>query len=127
MYEGLKHFHLLTIVISVALLTVRYGLLMANSPKVNLPFLKRFPHINDSLLLLSGFGLIAYTGFVPFTDAAPWMTEKVTCILAYFALAFFTIKLAKNKLLRTCAFFGALGWLMMAAKIAMLKTPFLMG
>jgi uncharacterized membrane protein SirB2 len=47
--------------------------------------------------------------------------------MTYFALAFFTIKLAKNNLLRTCAFLGALGWLMMAAKIAMLKTPFLMG
>ncbi|MCG9659190.1 SirB2 family protein [Vibrio mediterranei] len=127
MYEGLKHFHLMSIAISVVLLSVRFGLLVANSPKVNHPFLKRFPHINDSLLLLSGFGLIAITGFVPFTAAAPWMTEKVTCIMAYFALAFFTIKLAKNNLLRTCAFLGALGWLMMAAKIAMLKTPFLMG
>ncbi|MGR5178940.1 SirB2 family protein [Vibrio parahaemolyticus] len=127
MYEGLKHFHMMTIAISVVLLSVRFGLIVANSAKVNHPFLKRFPHINDSLLLLSGFGLIAITGFIPFTDAAPWMTEKVTCIMAYFALAFFTIKLAKNNLLRTCAFLGALGWLMMAGKIAMLKTPFLMG
>ncbi|MBY6197661.1 SirB2 family protein [Vibrio hangzhouensis] len=127
MYEGLKHFHMMTIAISVVLLSVRFGLIVANSTKVNHPFLKRFPHINDSLLLLSGFGLIAITGFIPFTDAAPWMTEKVTCIMAYFALAFFTIKLAKNNLLRTCAFLGALGWLMMAGKIAMLKTPFLMG
>ncbi|MFA0439352.1 hypothetical protein BCU70_22065 [Vibrio sp. 10N.286.49.C2] len=127
MYEGLKHFHLLTIALSVALLSVRFGLIMMNSPKVNHPFLKRFPHINDSLLLLSGIGLIMITGFIPFTDAAPWMTEKVTCILAYFALGFFALKLAKNNLLRICAFFGALGWLMMAAKIAMLKTPFLMG
>ncbi|MGF1751416.1 MULTISPECIES: SirB2 family protein [Vibrio] len=127
MYEGLKHFHLMTIALSVALLSVRFGLIMMNSSKVNHPFLKRFPHINDSLLLLSGIGLIMVTGFIPFTDAAPWMTEKVTCILAYFALAFFSLKLAKNNLLRVCAFFGALGWLMMAAKIAMLKTPFLMG
>ncbi|MFA0085254.1 SirB2 family protein [Vibrio sp. E150_011] len=127
MYEGLKHFHLLTIALSVALLSVRFGLIMMNSPKVNHPFLKRFPHINDSLLLLSGIGLIMITGFIPFTDAAPWMTEKVTCILAYFALGFFALKLAKNNLLRICAFFGALGWLMMAAKIAMFKTPFLMG
>jgi uncharacterized membrane protein SirB2 len=51
----------------------------------------------------------------------------VTCILAYFALGFFTLKVAKHKLLRTFAFFGALGWLVMAGKIAMTKMPALMG
>ncbi|CAH0526614.1 SirB2 family protein [Vibrio hippocampi] len=126
MYEGLKHFHMLTIALSVSLLTIRFGLLLAGSNKGQLKFLKVFPHINDTLLLLSGIGLISMTGLMPFTDTAPWMTEKVSCILAYFALAFFTLKLAKNNLLRICAYLGSLGWLFMAAKLAMTKTPFLM-
>ncbi len=127
MYEGLKHFHFMTIALSALLLSVRYGLMMMDSEKVNHPFLKRFPHINDSLLLLSGFGLIAITGFVPFTPGFPWMTEKMACVMIYIALGFFTLKFARTKLLKSCAFFGALGWLIIAAKVAMLKTPLLMG
>ncbi|MDN3614341.1 MAG: SirB2 family protein [Vibrio gallaecicus] len=127
MYEGLKHFHLLTVGLSALLLSVRYALMMANSPMLKHPFLQRFPHINDSLLLLSGFGLIYITGFIPFTPSAPWLTEKLTCVMAFIGLGFFALKFGKNKLIRTFSFFGALGWLAMAGKIAITKTPTFFG
>ncbi|MGD8173837.1 SirB2 family protein [Vibrio sp. TRT 21S02] len=127
MYEGLKHFHLFTIVLSATLLSVRYALMMANSKLQENKFLKVFPHINDTCLLLSGIGLILITGFIPFTAAAPWLTEKITCILAYIALGLFALKLGKNKLLRTFSFFGALGWLAMAGKVAVTKVPMFLG
>ncbi len=127
MYEGLKHFHLLTVALSATLLCIRFGLMMAQSPLSQNKFLKVFPHINDTCLLLSGLGLIYVTGFIPFTPAAPWLTEKFTCILAYFALALFALKLGKNRLLKIFAFLGALGWLVMAGKIAVTKMPILMG
>ncbi|ASW81665.1 hypothetical protein EAY27_00140 [Vibrio anguillarum] len=127
MYEGLKHFHLLTIAISALLLSVRYALMMMDSKLLQHPFLKRFPHINDSLLLLSGIALIVMSGFIPFTPAAPWLTEKLTCVMAYIALGFFALKLGRNKLLRTFAFLGALGWLAMAGKIAIVKTAMFLG
>ncbi|MFW7526370.1 SirB2 family protein [Vibrio ostreicida] len=123
MYEGLKHFHLLTIGVSAILLSVRYVLMMANSDLLEKKFLKVFPHINDTCLLLSGIGLVVITGFIPFTSAAPWLTEKLTCVLAYIALGVFALKLGKNKLFRTFSFFGALGWLAMAGKIAVTKAP----
>tara|TARA_Y100001956_G_scaffold80586_1_gene96087 strand:- start:2182 stop:2565 length:384 start_codon:yes stop_codon:yes gene_type:complete len=127
MYEGLKHFHLLTVALSATLLSVRYALMMANSKLLDKKFFKVFPHINDTFLLISGIYLIVMTGFIPFTAAAPWLTEKITCVLAYIALGFFALKLGKNKLLRTFSFFGALGWLAMAGKIAVTKTPILFG
>ncbi|EKO3496678.1 SirB2 family protein [Vibrio fluvialis] len=127
MYEGLKHFHLLTIGLSALLLSVRYVLMMMDSELRQHKFLKVFPHIVDTFLLLSGIGLIFVTGFVPFTDAAPWMTDKLTSVLAYIALGFFALKLGRNKLLRTFAFFGALGWLAIAGKIAVTKVPMFFG
>ncbi len=127
MYEGIKHLHLMTVVISATLLSLRYALMMANSDLLEKKFLKVFPHINDTCLLLSGIGLIFITGFIPFTSAAPWLSEKITCVLAYIALGFFALKLGKNKLLRTFAFFGALGWLAMAGKIAVTKAPMFLG
>ena len=125
MYEGLKHFHLLTIALSATLLSVRFALLLANSPLREKKFLKVFPHINDPCLLVTGIILSIITGYIPFTEAAPWLTTKITCVLAYIALGFFALKLAKNTLLRIFSFLGALGWLMMAGKIAITKTPFL--
>ena len=86
-----------------------------------------FPHINDTFLLVSGISLIVVTGFIPFTPAAPWLTEKISCVLVYIALGFFALKLGKNKLLRTFAFLGAIGWLAMAGKLAVTKAPFLFG
>ncbi|GHX58157.1 hypothetical protein VCSRO206_2903 [Vibrio cholerae] len=127
MYEGLKHFHLFTIGVSAMMLSIRYVLMMINSAHLERKFFKIFPHVNDTFLLLSGVGLIFITGFIPFTPAAPWMTEKFTCVLAYIALGFFTLKLGRNKLLRSFAFFGALGWLAMAGKIAVTKAPILFG
>lgn len=123
MYEGLKHFHLLTVVLSAVMLSVRYALMMMDSPKLSNRFLKIFPHINDTCLLLSGIGLIMVTGFIPFTPAAPWLSDKLMCVLAYIALGFFALKLGGNKWLRTFAFLGALGWLAMAGKIAVTKMP----
>ncbi|NLS11649.1 SirB2 family protein [Vibrio sp. SM6] len=127
MYSALKHLHMLTAIISVGLLTLRYALMMMDSSKRNVRFLRVFPHINDTVLLASGIALIFVTGFMPFTPAAPWLTEKITCVLAYFALGFFALKLGKTKLLRSLAFFGALGWFGMAAKLAITKTPILFG
>ncbi|AUI85543.1 hypothetical protein BS333_03685 [Vibrio azureus] len=127
MYTALKHIHLVTIALSATLLSLRFILMMMDSPKRNHKFLKVFPHIVDTALLLTGIGLIMVTGFMPFTESASWLTNKLTCVLAYIALGFFALKLAKNKLLKTFAFFGALGWLVMAANIAVSKSPHLFG
>ncbi len=127
MYTALKHIHLVTIALSATLLSLRFILMMMDSPKRNHKFLKVFPHIVDTALLLTGIGLIMVTGFMPFTEGASWLTNKLTCVLAYIALGFFALKLAKNKLLKTFAFFGALGWLVMAANIAVSKSPHLFG
>ncbi|WP_342608204.1 SirB2 family protein [Vibrio tritonius] len=123
MYVFLKNLHLLTIGISVFLLSIRYVLMMMDSPKLQNKFLKIFPHVNDTALLLTGIALIYITGFVPWSPAVTWMMSKLTCVIAYIALGFFALKIGRNKMLRTFAFFGALGWLAMAGKIAVTKLP----
>lgn len=127
MYTAVKHIHLFMIACSVLLFVVRYVLMMVDSDLRNKAFLKRVPHVVDSAMLLSGIALIFITGFIPFTGAAPWLTEKLTCVMVYIALAFVTLNNGKNKVFKTFAFFGALGWLMVAAKIAVTKVPTFLG
>lgn len=126
MYVALKHIHLVTIALSATLLSIRFALMMMNSPKRNHRFLKVFPHIVDTALLLSGVALILLLASFHL-QTQPWLTNKITCVLAYIALGFFALKLAKNKLLQIFGFFGALGWLVMAANIAVSKSPTLFG
>ncbi|MFZ6043946.1 SirB2 family protein, partial [Vibrio natriegens] len=64
MYTAVKHLHMLAIALSVLLFVVRYGLMMADSPLNQKKFLKITPHVVDSVLLLTGVGLIFITGFM---------------------------------------------------------------
>lgn len=127
MYLMVKHFHITVVGISVCLLTLRYILMMMDSPWRDNKVLKILPHINDTLLLFSGVALIAITRFVPFTPAAPWLTEKLAGVVVYIALGFFALKLGRNKLLRSFAFFGALGWLYLIVKLANTKATMFFG
>lgn len=123
LYTSMKHVHLLAIALSVLFLTVRYILMMMDSPLLNKKFFKVTPHIVDTVLLTSGIALIFITGFIPFTAAGAWLTEKISCVLVYIALGFVALKLGRGKVIRTVAFLGALGWLYWAAQLAITKVP----
>ncbi|MCE0494461.1 SirB2 family protein [Vibrio salinus] len=123
MYLLVKNVHILTVLISVVLLTFRFVLMLRDSGKKHHRFLNVFPHVNDSVLLLSGVYLIYLTGSLPFTSSAPWLTEKLMCVVAYIALGLYALKFGKTKWLRTFAFLGALGWIFMAGHISMTKVP----
>ncbi|MDA9556179.1 SirB2 family protein [Vibrio sp.] len=125
MYEIVKSLHIVTIGISVSLLSIRYILMMLDSPMLDRKFLKVAPHAVDTLLLLSGLTLIYITGFTPFNS--PWLMEKITAVLAYISLGVFALKLGKNKMLRSFAFVGALGWLIIAGKAVISKSAILFG
>lgn len=127
MYHALKHTHLLFIALSVFLFVFRFGLLMANSQWLEKKWLKVVPHLIDTCLLATGIALIGITGIMPFTEHSLWMTEKLACVFAYFALGFVALQYSHGILFKLFAFLGALGWLYAAAKLAITKTPLLLG
>jgi uncharacterized membrane protein SirB2 len=112
-----------SVTISVLLLCFRFILMLKDSPLRQRKWLKVVPHVVDTFLLLSGLYLIVLTRFIPFTPAAPWLTEKLMCVVAYIILGFFALKYGKNKTLRSFAFIGALGWISMAGYLAVIKLP----
>ncbi|PKF51845.1 SirB2 family protein [Enterovibrio nigricans] len=127
MYAALKHTHLLFIALSVSLFILRFIWRSMGSTMMQKKWVKIVPHIIDTGLLATGVALIAVTGFMPFTPAGVWMTEKLTCVLAYIALGFVALHYSQGTMFRVFAFFGALGWVYAAAKLAMTKTPWLLG
>lgn len=123
MYMFLKHLHLTTIAISVTLLVLRFIGSMLHAAVMQKRWVKIVPHINDTILLLTGVGLIAVTGFYPFTPHSAWLTEKLLGVVIYILLGFVALREGKNKAIRTFALLGALGWIWLIAQMAMTKVP----
>ncbi|MGL5045877.1 MAG: SirB2 family protein, partial [Plesiomonas sp.] len=119
----LKHLHMTTLAISVSLLVLRFIWSFCGAQIMQQRWVKIVPHINDTVLLLSGAGLMAVTGFYPFTPHTVWMTEKLLGVVIYILLGFVALKEGKNKVIRLFALLGALGWIWLIAQLAITKTP----
>ena len=91
LYLGLKHSHVLLVVLSVCLFNLRY-FMRALKPQQPLARLWRvLPHIVDTLLLLSGLGLIWMTGFIPMVNAQ-WLGLKLLLLLLYIGFGFYAMR-----------------------------------
>lgn len=115
--------HLLAIAVSVLALIVRFIGLMGNFAWRRHRVWTPIVHSANTLLVLTGLAMMASLGAWPFTAQGAWLTEKLMCVLAYFALGYFTLNVGQNKVLKTFTFLGALGWVLMAANIAVTQTP----
>ncbi|MBY5992747.1 SirB2 family protein [Ferrimonas balearica] len=125
LYPGLKHLHMTLIAASVGFFILRFVWLMAESPLLGRKWARIAPHALDTFLLLSGVLLCVAIAQYPGTSA--WLTEKMIALVAYILLGVITFKLQRGKLFRTFAFLGALGWVYYMARLAMTKTPILLG
>src|SRR5690554_1766138 len=115
MYTAFKHLHLLMVVLSVALLFIRFGLMLKDSPLLQSKVLKICPHLVDTLLILSAVALMLSINQYPFMNS--WLTEKFIALLAYIALAVMALR-GRTMGIRWLCFLGALGWLGLMVRVA---------
>ncbi|EGT0451722.1 SirB2 family protein [Serratia marcescens] len=127
-YTALKHFHLLTVAISITLFVLRFYWQWHRSPIMGRRWVKVAPHLNDTLLFVSGIALVVTFGFYPLLGMDSWLTEKLFGVIIYILLGYVALgKKTKSQRLRTVAFVLALGCLYLIIKLATTKIPFLMG
>ncbi|EIV2912351.1 SirB2 family protein [Serratia bockelmannii] len=127
-YTALKHFHLLTVAISITLFVLRFFWQWRCSPIMGRRWVKVAPHLNDTLLFVSGIALVVTFGFYPLLGMDSWLTEKLFGVIIYILLGYVALgKKTKSQRLRTVAFVLALGCLYLIIKLATTKIPFLMG
>ncbi len=115
----MKHLHMTLAFISIALLTLRFAWTLLNSAQLEKKWVKIAPHIIDTLLLLLGIGLAVKLSINPFEQL--WFAEKLLAIFAYIFTGYFTLKLAKTKLMQVIGYLGTLGWFMLIVKLVMTK------
>ncbi|BDH45613.1 siroheme synthase [Salmonella enterica subsp. enterica serovar Choleraesuis] len=126
-YIAFKHLHILTVIISVSLFILRYWWQYRNSPMSQRRWVRVIPHINDTLLLLSGVALVMITHFYPFTPQGAWLTEKLFGVIIYIVLGFVALgrKSPRNHQLRWIAFLLGLVVIYVIVKLATTKVPLL--
>lgn len=125
LYLPIKHIHMTLIAFSVVFFIIRAGLMFMNKPIHDQKWAKMTSRIADTFLLLSAITLCFIISQYPIMNN--WLTEKVLCLIAYIILAYIALyraKTLKNKLLTTI---GAVGWVLIAGKIAVFKQALFLG
>ncbi|BCG09690.1 MULTISPECIES: SirB2 family protein [Buttiauxella] len=125
-YFALKHLHILTVFISISLFVLRYWWQYRHSAMSNKRWVRIVPHINDTVLLVSGAALVMITHFYPFTPQGAWLTEKLFGVIIYIVLGFIVLgKRPRSQQIRLFAFLLALVVLYIIIKLATTKIPLL--
>ena len=121
MYTALKHLHILFAAISITGFVLRGVLAIKGSPVLQRPWLRRLPHINDTLLFSAGVALAFLTHQIPFVDA--WITAKLAAVLLYIVLGFVALRKTVPAKLRLASGIGALAVATYIVCVALTKNP----
>ncbi len=121
MYAGLKHSHMLFITISIVLFQLRFFLKSFNKPIVK-P-LKIIPHINDTLLLLTGVSLAYQSSINPMEHN--WLLAKIIALVFY--IGFGTVALKSAGMKSKLSYIIATLLFVFMVLTALKKQPFLFG
>jgi len=96
-YLMLKHAHLTLVGLSIILFMLRAALMLVWPKALNARWLKIFPHVIDTLLLVSAIGLMLVLSQYPLTHH--WLTAKILGLVGY--IGFGTVALKRGKTMKT--------------------------
>ncbi|MEW6589728.1 MAG: SirB2 family protein [Pseudomonadota bacterium] len=120
-YTLLKHLHLTTIVVTLALFVLRGLWMMADSPRLKARWVRVVPHVNDTLLLASGLGLAFLMQQYPLVHG--WLTAKLFALIAYIVLGTIALKRGKTRKVRIAAWVAALAVFAYMVAVARAHAP----
>lgn len=119
--------HLICVALSVSLFVARYWWRYCGHALAAARWTRIVPPVIDTLLLLSGIGLIVKTHILPFTESGSWLTGKLFGVIIYIVLGFIALdyRQARSQQARFIAFPLALVVLYIIIKLAITKIPLL--
>ena len=120
-YLAIRQLHIATAVVSILLFTLRFILLLRNSPRLQQRWLRTLPHINDTLLLALAILLCFSIAQAPLMS--PWLTEKVSAVILYIISGMFALKWAKSRAGKVTWYFVSCLMFAYTINIAVNKNP----
>lgn len=118
----MKHLHMTIAIISISLFTLRFVWSLIHSPKLQQKWVKVTPHVVDTLLLAIGAVMWMKLALNPLEQM--WFAEKLLGVLAYIFTGVYTLKFARNNMMKVFGYLGAMGWVMLVARAAMTKEAY---
>lgn len=117
----LKQIHVTAAVLSVFGFVVRGALVWRQSPLAERPWVRRLPHVVDTVLLGAALGMLWGGQRDPFAE--PWLAAKIGILVAYIVVGALALKRAPTLFLRRCCFVVALLLLADLLAIALTRDP----
>lgn len=111
--------HILSVYLSLAGFIVRGILMMMDSPLLQSKIAKIFPHIVDTVLLVTAISLVIITHLYP--TEQPWLMGKIVGLIAYIVIGTIALKRGKTKTIRIIAWLAALVIFMAILSMAMTR------
>ena len=106
MYTTLKLVHVSAVILTVSGFALRGVWMLAGSPMLSRRLVRIVPHVVDTVLLLSGVGLILTLHLAVMSQ--PWLLAKFAALLVYIALGTVALRPGRPRRTRAIAFFLAL-------------------
>ena len=122
-YVWIKGVHVGTVVITVALFLLRLFWMWRESPWLRQRWVRVLPHVNDTLLLLSGLTLALILHQYPLVT--PWLSAKLLALIGYIILGSIALKRGRNRNQRAAAGVLALGCLAYILLVEVRRDPLL--
>lgn len=114
----LKQIHVSAAVLSALGFALRGALVWRQSPLADRKWVRRVPHLVDTILLAAALGMLWVGRRDPFAE--PWLATKIACLLAYIGVGALALKRAPTLFLRRVCFVLAL--LLLANILAIART-----
>ena len=121
MFTTLRITHITTVILTGTLFLVRGIWMVQGSPKLQHPFVRIAPHVNDTVLFLSALGTAALLGEYPFVDH--WLTAKFLALPIYIVLGHIALKRGRNPRQRLIAFAAAVLTFTYIVGVALCRDP----
>jgi len=118
-----KSIHLLTVALTITGFIIRGTWMIQASPLLEMRAVRTFPHVNDTLLLISALWTAAMVGQYPFING--WLTAKVIGAIAYILLGAVALTYGPTRQIRVLAFIGSLLCFTYVVTVAITKNPLL--
>jgi uncharacterized membrane protein SirB2 len=105
-HATLRLLHQASALLSLCGFVLRGALMLVDSPLLHRRWMRSWPHIIDTLLLVSGIWMAVNLQLHP--GNSPWLAAKLIALLLYIGLGFFALRLGKTRRIRTGAFIAAI-------------------
>ncbi len=122
MYESIKAAHIVCVTLSLSGFILRSGYMWFAPSHLNQAWVRRLPHLVDTLLLATGLGLLSITGLSPFV--VPWLGFKLLLLLGYIVFGALGLRYGSSLLKRLLFCLLALSCAAGMLSLALIKPAF---